>query len=183
MDMQDRAIRGFFAGVFGAFIEMIFTLTSYGFGFNRLRFMDFAAIATFNHTPDGLWQTIFAELVVWTFCGSIGAGFAFLLKAISSKNVIVKGGIFGILSWFFIYALVTLFRIEGLYPLDFATSAVHFTGGVIYGISTAYAFVYLTKKFALKAPQRHTMKVNKVGINPTLRPAMKPLGEDNENKD
>lgn len=172
MKIQDLSIRGFVAGVMGSIVEMVFTLMMYYSGISKYRFMDFAGIITFNHRPDGILEMIIAEASVWIFCGVLAVGFVYLIKAISTRSIIFKGVIYGISSWFLIYGIVTIFRIDGLYPSDFPTSATHLLGGLIYGMSMAYSFIYLTGRVNIEETGRvHTH---------ITQPAMKPLDQDQE---
>lgn len=71
--IDDRTTQGFLAGVIGSVAEMFFILTMFfGFHFNKLRYMDFAAVFAFNHRPVGLFQSIIAEMLVYIFYGLLG---------------------------------------------------------------------------------------------------------------
>jgi hypothetical protein len=149
--MQDRTTQGFIAGVAGAVAEMVFTLSMFhGFNLIKFRFLDFASMFTFNHEPQGLFQTMIAEAIVWVFMGSLGAIFSLLIKEMGSLNIIMKGGLYGVIVWLLVYVFVTAFRVEVLYPIDFVTSVIHMIGGVIWGTVMAYVFVYFNARYGVK---------------------------------
>jgi len=184
MELRDRVTQGFIAGVVGGIIEMIFTLAIYyGFGLIKYRYLDFAAVITFNHRPQDLLQAVVAELVVWAFVGFLGAFFVLMLNVIGRKNIVMKGSFWGLLSWLLIYGFVTVFRIEGLYPTNFITSVIHLIGGMLYGTVMAYTFVYVTKKYGLEETQVNKTTLSNSHINPLIQPVMKPLDKKNECED
>ena len=171
MDMQDRTIQGFVAGLIGSMAEMFFTLTMYyGFGLTKYRFMDFAGVISFNQIPDSFLVAVIAELIVYVFCGFLGIVFVMMLKVLSGQNIIFKGALFGGLYWFLINIFVTAFRIEGLYPTNFVTSTVHLVGGLIYGATTAYAYTYLAEEY------------KQTSMNLIPQPVMRPLDQENQNE-
>lgn len=148
--MDDRVTQGFISGIGGALPEMIFTLTLYGLHLIRFRYMDFAAILAFNHRPKGLFQSIIAEVIVWLFLGLLGAVFSLTTKHIASDNLVLKSALFGTYSWFFIYGIVTLYKVYPFYPILFPTSFAHLIGGLIWGFSMGWLYSLFNKKFGLK---------------------------------
>ncbi len=51
--LKDRLTQGFIAGVAGWPLQIIFTGTLFKFHLTKLRFLDFAAVLTFNHKLNG----------------------------------------------------------------------------------------------------------------------------------
>ena len=88
----------------------------------KFRYLDFAAVLTFNHLPKGFLESLFAEVVVLIFLGVLGIGFSMLIKVISSKNIYFKGWLYGTFMWFAIYATMTMYELKHIYPVDTMTA-------------------------------------------------------------
>lgn len=150
MKMDDRATQGFISGFLGGIPQMVFTLTMYSLHLAKFRYMDFAATIAYNHRPIGLVQSILTELMVLLFVAFLGVIFSLVVKHISSENLIPKATLFGIYIWFFIYAVVTAYKIRPLESIDFPTSIIHMVGGLIWGFFMGLTYKFLTRKYGLK---------------------------------
>lgn len=148
--MRDRFIQGLIAGVVGWAPQAAFTLTMYGFRLTKLRFLDFAGVLAYGHHPRGFWDSLLAELVVLIMQAVFGAIFALLVKVISSEYLTIKGGLWGGVSWFIIYSLVTLYRVRDLFPITPGTAAVNMVGSLIYGVAMGWSYQFLNRKYGLK---------------------------------
>lgn len=93
--MDDRLTQGFLAGIAGWLPQIIFTSIMFKLHFTKLRYLDFAAVLTFNHKPQGFLEILFAEIVVIIFLGVLGREFSMLLKVVSSANLFFKGWLYG----------------------------------------------------------------------------------------
>ncbi|HEX3044875.1 MAG TPA: hypothetical protein VHY08_08965 [Bacillota bacterium] len=145
--IKDRLTQGFIAGVAGWPLQVVFTYTLYYLHLTKFRYLDFAAVLTFNHLPKGFLESLFAEIVVIVFQGVLGIGFSFLLNAISIENIYFKGWLYGTFCWFAIYAIVTLFRLEHIYPVDTLTALISLLAATPWAIIMTWVFKFLNKKF------------------------------------
>jgi hypothetical protein len=100
----------------------------------KLRYLDFAAVLTFNHLPKWWGEVLLAEAVVLIFLGVLGIGFSMLLKGISSKNIYFKGWLYGVFMWFVIYAVITMYKLEHIYPVDTKTALCSLISALIWSI-------------------------------------------------
>lgn len=148
--LEDRFMQGLIAGAVGWIPQMIFTQTLFYFKVTKLRYLDFAAILGFNNHPNGLLQSLIAEFIVLSFLSFLGAIFALLVKVIASPFLMVKGVIFGGVVWFLIYAVMTLFKLEKIYPVDFATGISNLIGALIWGGVMAWTLLLINCKFGVK---------------------------------
>lgn len=149
--IEDRVTQGFIAGMSMTVFQLCFTFTMYyGFHLIKYRFLDFAAWIAFNQAPQGLFQTVIAEVIVAFFLGFLGIFFSLLIKNISSANLIFKGALYGIFCWFVIYGVIAVFRVKGIYPVNFMTSFIHLIGGTLWGTAMAAALLFLNRKYGVR---------------------------------
>lgn len=130
--------------------EAAFAHAMYWLNLSKYRYLDFAAVLTYNHKPKGLLESIYAEIVVIIFMGILGIGFSMLTKAIFSKNIYLKAWLYGILAWFLIYAVITMYQLKYIYPVDTGTSFVKLIAASIWGISMAWAYFRLNRKYGVQ---------------------------------
>ncbi|MGE5549432.1 MAG: DUF6789 family protein [Bacteroidota bacterium] len=146
--MKDRVIQGFIAGIVGWLPTFIFSMTVYtGFHLTRIRFMDFGGVLAFSHRPHGFVEALFSESIVLFHMAGLGILYAMVMNVIANPHPLLKGGIFGGLSWFIIYTVVNVFRVKGIYGVtDFETAVLNLIGSIIWGITLGGAFSFLTQK-------------------------------------
>ncbi len=149
--MEDRFTQGFIAGIVGWLPQFLFTYIMYGIHLTKFRYVDFAAIITYNHRPQGFLQLLFSEMVVILVASFLGAVFAMLIKVIQSPAIFLKGLLYGAISWFLIYVVFSLFKVKGIYgEPDFSTVFINLTGVFIWGFSTAWTLLILNRRFGVK---------------------------------
>jgi len=167
--VEDRLTRGFIAGVVGGIGMNLWGFFAGLMNFTTLRMADWAVIMIYAHTPPfDSGEIIFALLGQLFFTGALGAAFVYLLRLVTSKNLIFKGWFFSVLIWFFIYAVTTLFKVEGTMPLPFKTAVANFIAATIYGLALPIALKILTVR--LDSTQM------------SMAPAMKPLNKSEEDE-
>lgn len=170
--MQDRFTRGFVAGLIGGTVAAVFSFTSGFMGFTTLRIADWLGIFIFAHTPPfSVGEIAYATLGQLTMAGVLGVGFAFWLPHVSSRNLLFKGWFFSVTVWFALYAISTLFNLQGTAPLPLKTAISNFVSATIFGLVQAYALRALT-------PQE-----SPAFLRAAMVPAMKPLEGEGENED
>jgi hypothetical protein len=147
--MEDRLTQGFIAGVAGWPPQIIFTVIMFKLHFTKLRYLDFAAVLTFNHRPQGLFEVLFAEIIVINFLGVLGIGFTMLLKIVSSANLFFKGWLYGTFMWFVIYAAMTMYQLAHIYPVDTKTALFSLIAASIWSIGMTGALLFLNRKYGV----------------------------------
>jgi len=137
MEIKDRLLRGFIAGVAGGVVMDVFNLASYYLGIAELRFLDWSALVIYGAKPVSIAESIFALIAHLVFTGTLGIIFAYLLTFITSTNYLFRGALFGSAMWFLLYGISLLYKIEGTVPLHVDTAASDFICAIIFGLVLA----------------------------------------------
>lgn len=170
--LSDRFTRGFVAGVIGGTVAAVYSYVAGMMGFTTLRIADWIAIFIFAHTPPfGVGELVYATLGQLAMAGVLGAGFAFWLPHVSSRNMLLKGWLFSVAIWFALYAITALFSLQGTVPLPLKTAISNFVSATVFGLGQALALKALT-------PQ-----ASAAFFRASVVPAMKPLQGEGENED
>ena len=149
--IADRFTQGVIAGVVGWFPQFIFMYLMHWAHWSKFRYVDFAALITYNHRPQGIVQMLFSELIVILVASVLGAVFAMLIKAIHSPALLFKGSLYGAISWFLIYVAFALFKVEGIYGKpDFLTVFLNLAGVFIWGLSMSWALQIINRRFGVE---------------------------------
>ncbi|WP_238455617.1 DUF6789 family protein [Desulfolucanica intricata] len=146
MNINDRLARGFLAGIVGSIAMNIFNLISYYLGIAELRFLDWAAVVIYGTKPENIFETIFAQLIQIIFASILGIIFAYLIPQIGSINYYLRGWLYGASTWFLLYVISLLYKIELTIPLHVDTAASDFLGSSIYGLVLAKTLFWLDNK-------------------------------------
>ncbi len=143
-------MQGLISGIVGWLPQMIFTYTIFSLHLGKFKYADFAAITVLNHKTHGVVEFLFAEFLVLAMQGLLGIAFSMLLKIICSPSILLKGGLYGVILWVSIYSTFALFKIRGIYQImDFNTAFLHCIAAIIWGITTAWTFLFLNRKYGL----------------------------------
>lgn len=147
MNLEDRFLRGFLAGVIASLIQNTVNLFSYHvLNYAKKRYLDFASEMLLGRMPETLFEAIFAQISQILFSGFLGVLFAYLLVSINTKNYLFKGWLYAIILWFFIYASGIAFKIPSLHKVAIQTAVSNFIGTTIYGLVLAETLHRLDKK-------------------------------------
>lgn len=140
LELDDTFTKGLLAGLVGGIATTTVGLPVYLLRKSTLRFADFSAILIYGHKPTGLLEYLFAMLVHWGFAAVGGIVFAFLLKAISEKNLFLKGWFCGIGIWFFAYVITRLFKVPELEKIPLKDAFINFLVSSVYGFVMASVY-------------------------------------------
>jgi len=143
--LNDRFTIGLITGLIGAIPITVFNL-SMNYYFQTLRYLDFAAIFIYGHTSKTVFETLFAFAIAYLFLAFLGAIFAYIITGLTSKNLLIKGWVYGVFIWFSTYALTLLFRVPQLLDISLTSAISNFIGASIWGLSMAYSLLWLNKK-------------------------------------
>ncbi|ACB85988.1 hypothetical protein [Natranaerobius thermophilus] len=150
MLLKDRLIRGFIAGVIASIFANIPGYILYSLGTTSMRFVDWAALFIYGTHAQNFLEMIVAQVGQIIFSGILGIIFAYLIPYITSIGNLFKGWLYGVGSWFFIYAFTILFDLEQTYPIRFGTAFSNFIGASIYGLILAAVLKWLDNKVSIK---------------------------------
>lgn len=172
--MEDRFIRGFFAGILGGVITNAASFLEGATNLTTIRTADLISIIIYAHEPPfGLGEIVFALLGHIFVCGVLGAGFAYWVTKVTSRSLWLKGWFFSVAVYFSLYSLTTLFEVPGTVPTPLNTIISDAANTTIFGISLAFALQALTPQESKSSSLFST----------SMAPAMKPLdGKDDEKK-
>lgn len=142
MDLKDRYTKGYIAGIAAGIPTLIFNgITHVAWG--AIMYHHFASAVIYGHEPQSLVQVLFSILTELIFVGTLGAIFAYFIRNVSSRNLLLKGWSYGVFIWFIIYAVTSTFNIGGLADIEHKTAVSNFLGASIWGLSLAYALKWL----------------------------------------
>lgn len=113
---MDRTTRGLLAGIIGGIAMNVWNLADYYlFHITTIRFIDwFSVLTTWERSTSAL-QTIIdlvLQIIIWD--GFLGIVFSHLIRSTTSKLVIYKSVIYGLLLWFFFKIVVNFCRVPFL---------------------------------------------------------------------
>lgn len=144
--LNDRFTKGFLAGLIAGIPALAWGLLSrYVLHFTTLLYKDFAAILTYGNPARGILANLFAQAVVFFFFGFNGVLFSYLTRIISTKNLVLKGGLWGSAIWFASYTITLFFKVPGLLHIPPKTSISQLVGGLIWGVALAVVLKYLDR--------------------------------------
>lgn len=123
---MDRTLRGLLAGVIAGIAMNVWNLSDYYFfNITKIRFLDWAAVLLTWSKPPTVMETVIYLLIHLLWDGFLGITFAHLLVMITSRGLIIKSTIYGLLLWFSFKIIVNLYRVpvlSGLQPFPGAMS-------------------------------------------------------------
>lgn len=147
MTLNDRLTRGLLAGMVAGFPSLAWGLFSkHVLHFTTLLYSDFAAILTYGKKAETISGQLFSQLVVFMFWGLGGIVFAYLVRYVTSKNLILKGFLWGAMVWFLSYVITVLYKVPGILIIPLKTAVSQLIGGLIWGGFLAVCFNYLDQK-------------------------------------
>lgn len=150
---MDRFYRGLLSGLAGGIVMNIWSSFSYYIlRFSTRRFLDWSAVILYGHLPKDWFEAAYAFLLQLLWVGMLGVIFAFVIRDLStSQGLLIKGGFFGVLSGFIIYAMPTFFGVQFLEFTPLRTVVSNHIGGLLWGLTMAYSLNFLDSKYKLKS--------------------------------
>lgn len=142
--MTDRFTRGLVAGIIAGVFSNVWAFLAGAMNFTTLRYADWAGIIIFGRTPPfTAGELVFATAAQIMFVGGLGILFAYLLPFFTERYYFLKGWIFSVMTWFLIYAVTSLFKVEGIVGLPLKTVLSNFVDASILGLVLAYSLLAL----------------------------------------
>ncbi|WP_028309684.1 hypothetical protein [Desulfitibacter alkalitolerans] len=148
--MKDRIAMGFIAGIIaGVFMNLIDYIGVYVVGFDDVLLLEWAAVLMYGRPQENMLEASLAQAGQLVFSGFLGIFFAYIMLKITSGNYLFKGWLYGILTWFFIYALTIVFQVPFLTRHPFEAVVVHIIASSVYGLVLAEALKRLDQGVGL----------------------------------
>lgn len=112
---MDRTCRGLTAGLAGGVAMNAWNLFDYYFlHITRIRFLDWAAVLLTWHRPQSFIEGTVALVVQNVWNAFMGAVFAHLIAAITSRALALKSVVYSLIAWFTYKGVVNIARVPVL---------------------------------------------------------------------
>lgn len=136
--LKDRFTIGFIAGLLAAIpLNIIDYIFVYLFKLEQSSYMDYAAVILFGHMHHNIGEAILAQFSQLLFSGILGIFYFYLLKTELEKNHLLKGWVFAMGAWFFIYSIGTIFKVPVIYKAELGTLVSDFVSVTVFGLLLA----------------------------------------------
>lgn len=150
MEVRDRLTSGLIAGLVAGIVLDAVHYLSISLGIAELAYWDWASFSIFGFRTTNPWEMLLAVLVQLFFAGLVGVLFAYLIKSIKSKNLILKGIFYSLSVWFLLNAIVHVLNVTALMPIRFDTAASNVVGVTIYGYVLTKTLQWLEKRYNIE---------------------------------
>lgn len=126
-------------------MDIVHTI-SYLLDINELSFFDWSGVVVLGAKPRSPQDFVLAVAAQLFFTGALGIVFAYIVPAFTSKNLLLKGWLFGLLSWFTLNAIAVLYSLHDLTRRNFDTASADAVSVSLYGVVLAYTFNRMNQK-------------------------------------
>ncbi|HBE78041.1 MAG TPA: hypothetical protein DDW65_09730 [Firmicutes bacterium] len=137
-------IVGGISGTLTNFVDIILVdFVKYG----QVRFMDYAGLLAFGRQFHGFPENLLAFFIQMGLFATLGVLFICILSKVSTKYLLIKGIFFSLNFWYFIFALVLLFKVPYVLVLSFKGAVENLISSFLFGVflAKAYQIIYLQK--------------------------------------
>ena len=141
--IRDRIVAGGIAGISASVIQNIYGQLIKGAGLTDRAFLDFAEIALFGQTYNGVLGFIAGVIAHLTFGLMFGIMFALIILKTSNNYLYIKGTGVGIAIWFWTLAVATLFNLPMFAVIPPSASVLILIGAILWGIIAAFSLKLL----------------------------------------
>lgn len=144
--LQDRMVFGAIAGMAGAVVQNFYAVIAESMGLTGPVYLNYGKIVLMlKDYNDPLADTL-GVIGHFTWDIILGIAFAYLVSLTSSRYYILKGIIYGIIVWYFIKVIATLFKIPVIIGVQPHTVAFFFIGAILYGATLALTLKLLDSR-------------------------------------
>ena len=139
--MRDHFTRAWLSGaIAGGLAEILNLFLIWIFNASPKHFIDFAEVLIFGTRARNYLEFALAFLGYLIFCGFLGVFYSYLLKSIGTANHLFKSVVYAVTTWFFIYAIVILFKTPAISDHAFKTTIINLFTATIFGITLDISF-------------------------------------------
>jgi len=149
---MDRFTIGFLANIPAWLLMNLWSYAAYEIKFSDLRFVDWVSVIIYGKLPTSYAEQIVALGVHLIFTGFLAIIFTFLILEITSQRLWFKGIVYALIVGLFTHAIPVLFRTPHLTLTPLNTTLTDYLGGLIWGVTLAYAINWITKKYKVATP-------------------------------
>lgn len=123
--------------------------SGFGLGFYKERLLDWSASVLFGRLPLNSIEIFFAQIGQIFFAGFLGVLSIYMLLKVIDENYLLKGWVFGIVIWFGLYAISTVFKLPGLEKHTINATISHFISASTYGLVLSFVMHALDKRMRI----------------------------------
>lgn len=183
IDMSDRFARGLAAGLIASLFQFGLNLLSF-FIFNMAdrRYYNWASALIFNNKAQNFAESTIGALAQIGWATGLMVIFSYLIAAVNSKNLILKGFFYGAGSWFLIMAASFSIGLFEILEMSVGTAISMAVTSSIWGMTGAWILGILDRRYdaetevAFKAEEKRIRTGRKFVINSV--PSGKPLHKE-----
>lgn len=150
MDLRDRLLRGFIAGILAGIVLDVTNIVSFSFGITELSFLDWSSAFFFGFRPTSSLGVVFPVLLHLFFAGLAGVLFVYFLAGVKRGNPYLKGVLFSLAVWVSIGAVNQILTGKPVPPLDSGTLISNIVAITAYGLVLAFTTKWLDERFGLE---------------------------------
>ena len=132
--MKDRVSAGFIGGIIAGIAMNVVDYFLHFIKFDLEHLYDWAAVALYGRVSNTLFESIFAQIGQLFFAGLLGIIFSIFLLKLTSGNYLLKGWLYGITTWFFLYAMAIALKLPSLENHSLNSVFSHFLSASVYGL-------------------------------------------------
>lgn len=109
----------------------------YLLGFYNELLLHWSSVITSGRLPATTFAIIWSQIGQLFFCGMLGILFAYIMLKLTGGNYLLKGLLYGVITWFTIYAISISIRLPYMNQHDLPVIVSHFIAASVYGMVTA----------------------------------------------
>ncbi len=145
---MDRFFRGFAAGLTGGIVMNLWSFIAHGLlNFSTRRFLDWSGVFLFGRLPRNTLEIGYALFIHLVLSGALGVVFALFIRDVTtSRGLLVKGVIFGLVIGFIFSSIPVMFGVQFLEFIPVGTTISNHVGGLLWGLVTAYSLGWLDRR-------------------------------------
>lgn len=150
MNLNDRFIKGLISGVASGIVHDFLDIISNLIKIDKHTYFDWAGIVLYGKEPKTIIEYILTVSSKTFLTALLGILFAYLIPKLTSKNLVIKGGIFGLTFWAIFFTSVYVFKIDKLMDTNAVSALSDGVNSIVFGIVLALVYRYLDNKQKLK---------------------------------
>lgn len=145
--MDERLLNGVIGGIIAGIIKDIPNAIFHNWlKLTGLSFWDYAAAVVLFRHPKSIGEQLYALFYEVFFSILLGIAYVYMKDRIRTGHYLLRGAIYGVLTWFTVNSFILLYQVKLLIRTDFATSLVNSICSMVYGILLGYIIHYLEEK-------------------------------------
>ena len=146
MNLEDRFIRGFIAGISAGIVMDILEYLSFILKITELSYWEWASVLIFGYRATALTEVFLALMLQIFFSGVVGILFAYFVPLVTSRYYLMKGALFSIFICFLSNAVIYMFKVTPLAPVKADTVFSNIVTVAIYGLVLAQMLRWMDNK-------------------------------------